>query len=650
MPDGNSRALAASLPVMRHELPTVSPDARADEAQARALWVLLAAGLFLLAAAAVSGSEPGVTVSRTDRFQATLSPGSTVRIENVNGDVVANRGASFSAVVTTTVTARDRARADEILGKTRIEQSSDGKEYRLETAWPGSWGRGHERRHSMLGCRECKIVSRYELTLPAGFAANLQTVNGDVRVVDVDGNLEVQSVNGTVQVSGARRSLDAQTVNGRVEATAAALPEGASWRLQTVNGAVVATLPKNAKFDWSASTLGGTIASTFPLPPRREDAGTATPAPPETPHTPHPRRTRVVVPSGDDGDLVDVEELAREVEDSLREAELEVHGENPHRMQVMLPERGYSARVGGGGPRVQASALNGNITLLAEGTKEADAKPLVAGRRTITVTVPRVEVRVPRVIVRVPRVREAEQPGTPEADAEPEEPTEEEDIVRGDVAGDFFSSSNGSYRVGHVTGRVKILTHQGEVQIASAGKGAEIRTFGGDIRLGPIAGDLKAQTLAGDVRVGVVAGSAFVDTSGGDIRIDRVGGSATAKTLGGDIVIAGVGGGINAETGGGEVRIVLLARQAKGGVAVRNAGGDVLLTLPADFQGDVDLQVEDPGDSDDVLIRSEFPGITVARSPDAQRATGSLNGGGPRVSVRTSSGSIRLRRGPASGS
>ncbi len=644
---GNPAPAAASLEAMRYEKQNADSRGSRTEVEARALWVLLAAGLFLLAAAALSGGEPGPTVSRTDRFQATLAPGSTVRIENVNGDVVATRGAAFSAVVTTTVTAPDRSRAEEFLGRTRVDQSSDGKEYRLETVWPGASGsHAREHRRAPSPCRDCRIVSRYELTLPPGASASLRTVNGEVRVRDVDGNLEVQSVNGNVQVAGAQRSLDAQTVNGRVEAAGLALPEGASWQLQTVNGAVVATLPGNARFDWSASTLSGAIASTFPLPAGRTDETIATPSP--NPPMRH-RRARVILPPQEGGeDLIDTEELAREVEESLREAEFEVRQETGSRqLRIVLPERRYAAQVGGGGPKVHASTLNGDITLLAAGTSEADAKPLVLGHRAISVTVPRIEVSAPRVIV-IPKVRvDAEHPDveTPEPDA-----TDEDEIVRGDVAGDFFSTSNASYRVGNVSGRVKILTHAGEVKVASAGSGAEIKTFGGDIRLGPVKGDLKAHTLAGDVRAGAIVGSATVDTSGGDIRIARIGGSAIARTGGGDIVLPGVGGGVTAETGGGEVRIVLLARQPKGGVTVRNAGGDVVLTVPSDFQADLDLQVEDTGDTEDVLIRTDFPGISVTRGEDTQRASGSLNGGGPRVSVRTSSGSIRLRRGPAAGS
>ncbi len=671
----NSFAAAASLSVMRpnFESPVASPS-RAERAELRALWILVAAGLALLLAASVVSGE-SATVTRTDRFDATLSPGTLVRVENVNGDVVASPGRAFSATVTITVTAATKSRAQEILDGTRVDSSNGDGVYRLETLWPGASGsHSRDRRRSGFDCHDCRISSRYELVLPPGLTARLQTVNGEVRVRDLDGDVEAHSVNGNVLVSGTRRSLRAQTVNGRVEVSAQALPSGATWDVETVNGSVLATLPRDAGFRWNATTMSGSIASTFALPPLTAEAPAA-PEPiaaPATPRAPRPAppapRARSAEVEDEDGEaLVDTEEIAREVEDSLREVEVVVHDHEVamrdhekamrnqekamREIRVVLPQQRYAATVAGGGATLRTSTLNGSITLLAAGTREGDAKPLVSGHRSIVVTVPRVDVRVPDVHVRVPRVHVEVPPpmmAPPAPDVEAEE--DETEIVRGDVAGDFFSTSNGSYRVGHVSGRVKILTNSGEIHLASAGKGADLKTFGGDIMLGPVLGDLKAQTMAGEIRVGPVMGSATVETSGGDIRIERVSGIVVARTGGGDVILPAVAGSVRARTGGGEVRVGIVSRVPKDGIVIRNEGGDVLLTLPSDAQADLDLRVEGPTDPGEVLIRSDFPGVAISRGEDAQRAVGALNGGGGRITIRTSSGSIRLRKGPAAGS
>ena len=258
----------------------------------------------------------------------------------------------------------------------------------------------------------------------------------------------------------------------------------------------------------------------------------------------------------------------------------------------------------------------------------------------MTVTVPNVHVRVPNMQVRV------QSPRVPRPPAEPGD-EDEDDVVRGNVAGDFLANAGTSgYRLGNVTGKVHILTHSGEIHVASVGSGAELKTYGGDIRVGAVTGDLKAQTLAGDILAKAVSGAVVVETSGGDIRVERVGSSAEARTAGGDIVLRAVGGGVVAETGGGEVQIAVLAREPKNGIRVRNSGGDVTLTLPSNFKGEFDLTASGM-DSDETAIRSDFPEVSVTRRAGMQQGTGTVNGGGPRVVVKTSSGSIRIRKGPA---
>ena len=192
-----------------------------------------------------------------------------------------------------------------------------------------------------------------------------------------------------------------------------------------------------------------------------------------------------------------------------------------------------------------------------------------------------------------------------------------------------------------MSGSVRILTHGGEIHVGSAASTADLKTYGGDIRIGPVGGDLRALTMAGDIQAGAVGGSATAETSGGDIRIDGVKGALEAHTGGGDVIVRSAGGAVNVDTGGGEVRLGLAVRQAP--ITVKNAGGDVILTLPADFKGDFELQVSDASEEGSA-IRSEFPGISFTRRSGSQQGSGSVNGGGPKVVVKTSSGTIRIRK------
>jgi DUF4097 and DUF4098 domain-containing protein YvlB len=666
---------------------------RVEKTDRAVLWLLLALGtvLMLLAASTARGEE---TANRTDRFSATLAPGSTVRIENVSGDLLAQPGPQFSAVATITVAAPTKKRAEEVLERVRLVQLREGQEFAIETRWPESRWRFENRRIGRRGgparCEDCRINARFEIAIPPGVTAVLETVNGDVRVRDLDGDLDLQTVNGRIDARGVRRSLDAETVNGSVLAEAIAAPAGSSFALATVNGAVTLTLPKESRFDLSASTMHGSIASTFALPRRLEDADDELVRKRAREEKSEKRTVRrVVVTEGDDeAVVVDLRDLEKELEESMHDVDVEIRQamraveEGVHRevakgvrqgarggargvrgLRILDPRRSYSGRIGEGGARVRLSALNGPILLLASGSRAGDARPVVSERRSFVVTIPRIQVHVPEIKVRVPpvdvRVPEVKVRVAPievvvpdpdvEVRARPRARVDTMDapVLRGDIAGDFLSTSGtSSYRIGAVSGRVKILTHSGEIKVGSAGAGADVRTLGGDIQIGPVKGDLAAQTLAGDVRAISVAGAAKVETSGGDIRIGRVDGWLQARTGGGDIVVPLVVGAVKAETAGGDVRIAVVSRQLREGVSIQSGGGDVTLTLPADFRGNLELTVTE-ADPFEPAIRSDFPEISISRREGTVRATGAVNGGGERVRVQTTSGTIRLRRGPA---
>ncbi len=628
-----------------------SPTARADRI---AVWILLALGLLLMLVS--TGKAEQGSATRTDRFNGTLSAGQTLSVENVSGDIVASPGSAFSAVVTITVTAPTQKQADELMRGTRIVQSHDEDGWSLETRWPGMHGRTDRGRGS--ACSRCRVEAGYALTVPPGVAVDLQAVNGDVRVRDLDGELSLESVNGTIDAHGVRKSLEAQTVNGGIQAAAQALASNDSIELQSVNGSITLTLPREATFDLSAETMNGTIASTFPLAARTPPPAKLHKGPP-VPRAKEKGSRRIIV-TDDEGEttVVDLDELDAELAESMREfewemqeAEKEIREAEREMRQIRIvdPRREYSGSIGKGGAQIRLETLNGTVLLLAAGTKEADAKPLVSERREFVVTVPEVRVKVPKVKVKVPAPPAPPVPPVHPAPVAPVAPPAdfEGEVVRGDISGDFLSTtSGGSYRLGRVSGRVKILTHSGEIRVGGIGAGGELKTFGGDIILGPVTGDLKASTAAGDIRIEAVSGSALADTAGGDIRIQQVGGSLDAKTSGGDIIVPRVGGSVRAVTAGGDVRIGATSREIKGGISIANSGGDVSLWIPADCKAEVELVVTG-SDDDDSAIRSDFGDLTVSKRPGSQRATATLNGGGEKIAVRTTSGSIRLRKGPS---
>ncbi len=402
---------------------------RRERADRFALWIALALGLLLMLVSVGKAEQP--TATRVDRFNGTLGAGKTLHVENVTGDVVAVPGPSFSAVVTLTATAASADKANELLKKTQITSEHDDEGWSLETVWPGERPGRHDGNRHGLPCSACRLVARYELVVPPGVDVELQTVNGDVRVRDLDGEASLESVNGSIEVRGAKKGLSLQTVNGKIDAVVAhALPNGADVSLQSVNGNVMLTLPKDARFDFSASTMNGTIASTFPLPPLASSATVWT-VPPDGEGKGKGKNKSKVVVEDEDGNRqeLDLSQLDQELADSMREIQIQIENNTREvekqqreiekqqrevekqqrqierqvrRIEIPNPQREYSGSIGKGGPDVRLETLNGKVLLLAAGTTEADAKPLVSSRRSFVVTVPDVRVHVAPPVPPVP--------------------------------------------------------------------------------------------------------------------------------------------------------------------------------------------------------------------------------------------------------
>lgn len=615
------------------------------------LWVALISGFLLLSfAAALHAGAEGLPGSASRRQDFTAS--GTVRslsIQTLYGSVEVAAGPAFSATVELTARAKTDAEARRVLDETQCRFVNESGELTLVTEPPGVRVRRTREGGVSVRTREtdgARVEARYRVTLPAGAALDVSLVSGPVSVRGMAADLKLSVVNGKIDVAGARRGLKATTVNGSVDASLAELPKGTEVELKAVSGNLLLKLPPAAAFSFHGRTMSGEIVSTFPFPPG-ERAGETAEA-----EVVHVERERVAAERAKVA--VEKEKVRRSAGEALPAAELadlersmaEMSRELSHmsaelaRATVLDRNRAYDGTVGGGGALVRMSNLSGRVVLLAEGTAEAQAKPLLPARHTRIVEMPHPP-RPPRPDgVAVPRV------WVPEPPEPPEPPDFGRPVVRGDVPGDFVATDvPGDVRLGRVSGKVKVSTQWGEIRLASAGKGAELSTAGGEVSVESVTGDLTTTTMGGEIRVGSVSGDARLTTSGGDIVVKVAGGAVTARTSAGDITLRKVRGPVVAQTSGGTIVCEIVSAE-KPGVEAATGGGDVTLILPANYRGDVDVRVTGV-DADGDYILSQFPEIAVVKREGNQRGEGKLGGGGPKVSVRTAAGVIRIRKGPA---
>jgi len=110
----------------------------------------------------------------------------------------------------------------------------------------------------------------------------------------------------------------------------------------------------------------------------------------------------------------------------------------------------------------------------------------------------------------------------------------------------------------------------------------------------------------------------------------------TTATSGGSISIGEAHGAIDASTSGGSIQ-ARLAQRPGGDSTLKTSGGGITLTVASNVAIDVDAHTSG-GD-----IETDVP-VTLLGKQSESTLNGKLNGGGPRVVLRTSGGDIRLRK------
>ncbi|HEY3350166.1 MAG TPA: DUF4097 family beta strand repeat-containing protein [Thermoanaerobaculia bacterium] len=643
--------------------------------EGRALvWALAIAALVLLSLAAglrAESREWNARATRTETFNASGTLKS-LAVETVNGRVEIVAGTAFRADVDVAAWGATDADAKKNLGEVKVRFENENGNLSLYTEEPGVTVRRSGRGWNVKsrGDDQWRSETKYRVTVPASMSVQVSAVNGGVNVTGVSAPVELTTVNGMITLAGGRRDAKLNTVNGTIVAAFTDLPKGADLDVRTVNGGISLTLPAKSGFRLEGHTMSGEILSSFSLPTpapeavRERDEATAE----RERIRAEQRKLRDEIrrkekegekarKSRDGGEdiVIDLSELNEAMAELNREmADL---GREISRSITVNLNRSYEGAVGDGGATVRVSNLNGKILVLAEGTTEAQAKRLTSPRSTHVVTVPPMP-SMPRIVVRertmpepptAPRAVPAP-PVPPVAGVAPLAPIPPDpwgrSITVGDVAGDYAPAiASGDVTVGKVSGRVTITSRSGQIRLREAGKGAEVSTAGGDIRVEAVTGDLKATTFGGDIRAGSVSGDARLETSGGDVVVRSAGGAVTARTGGGDVVLKKVRGPVTARTSGGSVTCEITSTGGAAG-ELTTSGGDVTVTLPANVRADVEIHVTG-GEVDADSIASQFPEISVARRSGHLLGEGRLNGGGAKLVIRSTSGVVTVKKGPA---
>jgi DUF4097 and DUF4098 domain-containing protein YvlB len=183
---------------------------------------------------------------------------------------------------------------------------------------------------------------------------------------------------------------------------------------------------------------------------------------------------------------------------------------------------------------------------------------------------------------------------------------------------------------------VNLATSGGSIRVGDLEGSAVCETSGGSLHFGNIKGPVDGHTSGGSIQIAECEGTLDVETSGGGITVGSTKGDVRARTSGGSIDISETYGSVQAETSGGSISAKFMKNPLKDCV-LETSGGGIGVYGPADLH--VDLDAETSGGR----VSTDFP-VTLTGEIDPQHLVAGINGGGPRLILRTSGGGIRVQK------
>lgn len=170
----------------------------------------------------------------------------------------------------------------------------------------------------------------------------------------------------------------------------------------------------------------------------------------------------------------------------------------------------------------------------------------------------------------------------------------------------------------------------------------------------PVGFEVKLKTSSGGIAVDGLAGAAHADTNSGSLKFTAVRGAIDGRTSSGSIKVIACEGAVNVRTNSGSLTIEDVAGAVQGStrsgsvtaqfsspprddVQLKTSSGSVTLRMVDHAAFNLDAATSSGG------VRSELP-VTIVGKAARDRLTGTVNGGGQSLVLRTGSGSIRVLR------
>lgn len=247
------------------------------------------------------------------------------------------------------------------------------------------------------------------------------------------------------------------------------------------------------------------------------------------------------------------------------------------------------------------------------------------------------------------------------------------DIALPRKASVVLSTSHGDINIMGRDGNAEVTSQNGDVSVTDLNGSLILDLQHSSARVSQISSDVTIQGRANDVSIEDVKGtvhldgdfmesvklsriaksvsfkssrtdmdfsqlSGYLNLDSGDLEATSIIGPFRLRTRSKDIMLNGVSNEVHVQNENGAVEVHV---NKLGGLDIRNAKGDIRIFVPAKSGFQLDAQVHD-GE-----IQSDFSDLKINNNDQHSSATGSVNGGGPRMSIENDHGTIEIRKGTA---
>jgi hypothetical protein len=199
-------------------------------------------------------------------------------------------------------------------------------------------------------------------------------------------------------------------------------------------------------------------------------------------------------------------------------------------------------------------------------------------------------------------------------------------------------SVSGDVTLENIGGKAEANTISGNVGITKVGQGANGESVSGDVTVVDVKDGLYCKTVSGEVEARNISGNTELNCVSGDITAEKIKGDVSAETVSGNVKMLDISGADVVKAKALSGTVVYDGEINRAGRYTLNAhSGRVEMIIPSGSAFDFEASTFSGS------INTEFE-VVVSGKVSKKQISGSVNGGGADVNLKSFSGDIYLKK------